>query len=205
MKADKVRIPEDVKGVRLDEKQKQALAEGKPVFVEGMTSKNGKPFDAYIQVNADKRGIEFRFDSDRKREQSQKNEQEQPQNGEVRISKTLLGVELSDKRQGDLKAGQTVYVSGMTDKKGEEFSAYIKVNPDKGKPDFFRYDPDKAKKQGAEVIPDSRSKMQVAVNSEGKTNEATKDLKEPLKQGQTKPTERQAAKKEVKKSKGMKI
>jgi hypothetical protein len=66
VRAEKIKIPESIKGIRLDEKQRQALSEGKPVFVEGMTSKNGKEFSASIQVNAEKRGIEFRFDTDKK-------------------------------------------------------------------------------------------------------------------------------------------
>ena len=96
----------------------------------------------------------------------------------------------------------------MTDKAGEPFNAYIKVNTEKEKLDFFKWNPDKAKKQGAEVTPDNASKTQVAVNSEGKTNEATKNIKEPLKQGQTEPNQKQQEqqeKKEVKKAKGMKM
>lgn len=69
------------------------------------------------------------------------------------------------------------------------------------------------KKQGAEVTPDNNSKTQVAVNSEWKTNEATKNAKESLKPGQITPNGKQQAKqeeqkqekKEVKKSKGMKM
>jgi len=38
----------------------------------------------------------------------------------------------------------------------------------------------------------------VAVNNEGKTNEATKNVKEPLKSGQTRPDEKQKAKQEKK-------
>ena len=47
---------------------------------------------------------------------------------------------------------------------------YIKFNPEKGRP--YRYDtnPDNAQK----VAPSNESRTQVAVNSEGKTNEATK-------------------------------
>jgi hypothetical protein len=41
------------------------------------------------------------------------------------------------------------------------------------------------------------------VNNEGKTNEATKHVKEPLKKEQSEPTEKQ--KKEVQKKKGRKI
>ena len=48
--------------------------------------------------------------------------------------------------------------------------------------DFFRWNPDRAKRQGAEVKPAVESRTQVAVNSEGKTVEAVKGVKEPLKQ-----------------------
>ncbi|MDR3247122.1 MAG: DUF3945 domain-containing protein [Prevotellaceae bacterium] len=190
-RAHKIKIPEAIKGVQLDNKQIQELSEGKPVFVEGMTSKNGKEFSAHIQVNAEKRGIEFLF-NEKKPEQSQN--QGQSQNGEVKIPKTLLGVELSDKQKDDLKSGQTVYVSGMKDTKGEQFNAYVKINTEKGKLDFFKWNPEKAQKQGSTVIPDNASKTQVAVNSEGKTNESTKNVKEPLKKGQTQPTEKQSGK-----------
>ena len=47
------------------------------------------------------------------------------------------------------------------------------------------------------------NKTQVAVNNEGKTNEATKHVKESLKKEQTEPTEKQ--KKEVQKKKGRKL
>jgi hypothetical protein len=194
IRADKIKIPESIKGVQLDEKQKQALSEGKSVLVEGMTSKNGKEFSANIQVNADKRSIEFRFDNQPKQEQTQKTEQKQSQNGEVKIPKTLLGVALTNKQQEILKAGETAYVAGMKDKTGEPFNAYVKVNTEENKLDFFKWDPNKAQKQGAEVTPDNASKTQVAVNSEGKTNEATKKVDEPMKQGQTQPTEKQEAK-----------
>ena len=45
----------------LSDQQYKDLVEGKAVKVEGMTSKNGKSFDATLQVNADKKGIEFIF------------------------------------------------------------------------------------------------------------------------------------------------
>ena len=73
-----------------------------------------------------------------------------------------------------------------------------------------------AAKDSQKVTPAAESKTQVAVNNEGKTNEATKYTKEPLKQGQTQPTAKQVEKKEQqqeqkqspaapKKSKGRKI
>ena len=51
-------------------------------------------------------------------------------------------------------------------------------------------------------------KTQVAVNNHGKTNEATKNVKEPLKTGQTQPTAEQKQKQDEnkqKKSRGRKM
>lgn len=184
-RADKIRIPNTIKGVQLDENKKKELEEGKSVFVEGMTARSGREFNAHLQIDADKRGIGFRFNQSL--EQGQKvNVQRQ-----VRIPNSLLGKELTEEQQQKLIKRETIYVTGMKDKKGQEFNAYIKVNDEKGKLDFYKWNPDKAQAKGAEVIPDNKSKTQVAVNSEGKSNEATKDVKETLAKEQVKPSERQ--------------
>ena len=219
---DKLVISQNLKGAELSPDQQQALREGKKVLVEEMTSKktmgtdHPRKFDAYVQFNAAKGGYDFSYDGlDRnkyqqgnKQEQSQNQSQEQ-QNG-VRIPKKLLGVDLSEEQQNKLRDNKAVYVQGMLkDAKGEPFNAYVKVNNEKGKLDFFKWNPDKAKKQGADVKVAEGNKTQVAVNSQGKTNEATKHSKEPLKQGQQKPTENQQQqqnnKRVVKKSTGHKM
>lgn len=186
-RADKINIPEEIKGVKLDENQQKELSEGRAVFVEGMTSRNGNDFSAWLQINADRRGIGFRFD-----QQDQKqnlNDQKQ-----VHIPNSLLGKDLSEEQQHKLETRETIYVSGMKDKEGQEFNAYVKINDEKGKLDFYKWNPDKAQTKGAEVTPDNKSKTQVAVNSEGKTNEATKHVKKPLNKEQVNPTEQQTAK-----------
>ncbi|GET24361.1 DUF3945 domain-containing protein [Prolixibacter sp. NT017] len=193
LRADKINIPDEIKGVRLNERQKQELQEGKAVLVENMTARSGKEFSAYLQVNAEKRGLEFIF-----------NNQVQNQQINLRIPKKLGGVSLTEKQQADLKAERTIYVQGLTDKKGEKYNAYIKVNPEKGKLDFFKWNPDKAQ----EKTPDNAHKTQEAVNSQGKTNEATKNVQEPLKPGQTRPNEKQQgeeAKQQKSKAKGLKV
>jgi hypothetical protein len=211
---DKLVISQNLKGAELSPEQQQALREGKKVLVEEMTSKktmgtdHPRKFDAYVQFNAAKGGYDFSYDGlDRnkyqqgnKQEQSQNQSQEQ-QNG-VRIPKKLLGVDLSEEQQNKLRDNKAVYVQGMLkDAKGEPFNAYVKVNHEKGKLDFLKWNPDKAKKQGADVKVAEGNKTQVAVNSQGKTNEATKHSKEPLKQGQQKPTENQEQKQVNKKKK----
>ncbi|MFR3214853.1 MAG: DUF4099 domain-containing protein [Dysgonomonas mossii] len=210
VRADRIKIPNEIKGVALNEQQKKDLAEGKGIYLKDMKSKNGVNFNATVQINADRRGLEFKFDNANKLSQDQqqsntnKQAQSQPQEKKFRIPTKLLGVELSQEQQDKLKENKTIYVTGMLDKKGETFNAYIKVNTEKEKLDFFKWNPDKAQK----VTPDNNSKTQVAVNSEGKTNEATKKNEEPLKQGQTQPTEKQQEKqekKELTKSRGIKM
>jgi hypothetical protein len=75
----------------------------------------------------------------------------------------------------------------LKDGQDQPFNAYVKINHGEGKLDFYKFNPEKARKQGAEITPASESQAQVAVNSEGKTNEATKKVNEPLKQGQSQP------------------
>jgi hypothetical protein len=206
VRADKLKVPDFIKDVQLNEQQKKELSEGKAVWIDGMTSKKGSEFSAYFQYNADKKGFEFRFDNDR---QSQNQEQKQQNTHQIDVPKTFRKVELSQDQRDSLSEGKTVHISGLEDKKGQKYSGYITLNKENGKTDFmFPYEYKKAASEGR-VIPDDRHKTQTAVNSEGKTNEATKNLKEPLQKGQTKPTEKQAEKqKEVQKpqkSKGIKF
>ena len=202
VRADKVKIPENIKGVELNEQQKKNLLEGKAVYLENMTSKKGTSFDAFIQFNADRRGIEFRFDNDKNRGQSQM------QGGEQKdIPKTFRKQELNEDQRTSLREGKTVYVGGLEDKSGKKYSGYITLNKENGKLDFMFPKDYKEAVTAGKVIPDDRHKTQVAVNSEGKTNEATKKVDKPLEKGQTKPTEKQAEKqqKEEKPKKRMKI
>ena len=209
---DKLTVSQNLKGAELSPEQQQALKEGKKVLVEGMTSKktigtdNPRKFDAYVQFNAAKGGYDFSYDGLDRNKYQQNNKQQQNQSEEqqnkVRIPKNLLGVDLNEKQQNSIREGKATYVQGMVkDGKGEPFNAYVKVNTEKGKLDFFKWNPDRAKKQGAEVKPAEASKTQVAVNSQDKTNEASKHSNEPLKQGQQKLTENQEQKQVAKKKK----
>ena len=89
-----------------------------------------------------------------------------------------------------------------------EIVRYITLNKETDKTDFMFPKQYKEALAAGKIIPDDRHKKQVAKNSEGKTTEATKNVKEPLNKGQTQPTEKQAARQEQdkpKKSKGIKM
>lgn len=210
-RSDRIRIPDEIKGVKLNDQQKKILSEGKALYLEGMTAKSGNAFNAMVQINADKRSVEFQFDRVSKQIQKQ-TESQDPSNHQnqkivdVKILNKLGGVELSDKDQSTLKEGGVIYVKGLVDKKGQQYNAYVQVNNEKGKLDFFKWNPQK----NQTVIPDNNAKTQVVVNSEGKTNEATKQSSELIKNGQVQATrklEQETNQKQElqKKSKGVKI
>ena len=200
VRADRIRVADSIKGVQLNEQQKSDLTQGKAVYIEGMTSKKGTPFDAYVQYNAEKKGLEFRFDNTK-----QNHQHSQSQEQSLNAPKTFRKKELTGDQRDSLQEGKTVYVDGLTDKKGKQYSGYITLNKETGKTDFMFSKDYKDALAAGKVTPDDRHKTQVAVNSEGKTNEATKKVKEPLEKGQADRSEKQAEKQEVKKSKGTRI
>jgi len=203
LRTDKINIPDEVKGVKLKGKQKQTLLEGKPLYIEGMISKKGTAFDATVQFNADKRFVEFLFDRTGTNKQTQSSQQTQTQEA----PKTFRDKELDNEQYQKFKDGQTVYVSGLVDKKSKGYNGYITFNKDTNKTDFSFQNPNKIKEQAK---PTEAHKTQTAVNSEDKTNETTKNIKEPLQSGQTNPDnkkqqEQQEAPEVTAKSKGRKM
>ena len=195
LRADRVNIPKEIKGVTLTDAQYKDLVEGKAVKVEGMTAKSGKPFNATLQVNAEKKGIEFIFDNKQGLKERQQHSQQQG------APHKLCGLELSDKQREALDSGRTLYLKNMVDKEGQPFNAYVKMDKEQNRPHFYKWNPDKKQETGKEkvVAVAEEHKTQVAVNNQGKTNEATKNVNEPLKSGQTQPTAVQKQKLEEKK------
>jgi hypothetical protein len=201
LRADWMKVPDEMKGVKLTDEQKQTLLEGKPLFLQGMISKKGEPFDAPVQYNADKRYVEFLFD---RSERNQLTGTQQEQNQVREAPRIFRGKELNEKQYQDLKDGQIVYVDGLVDKKQKPYQGYIIYNKETGVTKFDFNNPDKLK---AQAKPVEANKTQVAVNSEGKTNEATKNINEPLKSGQQAPDSKAQQEKQQNpnKSKGRKI
>ena len=206
LRADRVSIPKEIKGVTLSDTQYKDLVEGKAVKVEGMTAKSGKSFNATLQVNAEKKGIEFIFGDNKSLRERQEHKQAQQQG----VPHKLCGLELSEKQREALDSGRTLYLKNMVDKEGKSFNAYVRMDKEQNRPRFYKWNPDKKQETGKEkvVAVAEEHKTQVAVNNHGKTNEATKHVKEPLKTGQTQPTAEQKQKQDEnkqKKSRGRKM
>lgn len=201
-----MKIPDEIKGIKLDDHQKQTLLEGKPLYLEGMTSKKGELFDATVQFNADKRYVEFIFNNNQNRHQSQQqnpsSQHNQSKDGEA--PKVFRGKELDDAQYEKFKAGQTVYVDGLVNGKGKAYQGYITFRKETSKTEFSFTNPNKLKEKAQ---PSEDHKTQKAVNSDGKTNEATKNIKEPLESKQQQPVNKQQESQQKKptRSKGRKM
>jgi hypothetical protein len=111
--------------VELTEQEQNDLREGKKVYVEGMIAKSGNEFNAFIQVNAERRGVEFIFENDK-----------------LFNRQSLGGVELTKQQIEDLNMGKAIFVEGMERKDGEIFSSYVKLDEATGRPAYTRYNPD---------------------------------------------------------------
>ena len=224
--ASKVRIPERIGKTEITAQERDMLRAGLPVRDKLIERNDGRKFVTTLQVNVEQRGVEFVPGTGRspRAVQTQENKEKQAQgtentantnkeqrrntwtnaDGSIRPISKWSGVDFTEQQKADYVAGKAVKLENVTDKQGFHATMYIRFNPEKGRP--YRYDtnPDNAQK----VAPSNESRTQVAVNSEGKTNEATKNLKEPLQKGQTAPkdeTQQQHQEQPQRKSKGMRM
>lgn len=141
--------------------------------------------------------------------------------GEIWVYSKQAGVQLSHEDFNKLCNKEPVFVEGMqakpkeqaadasgaqkveaTDQQGQKYNAWVWIDESKGRVRHSSKHPDQvraieakqAAKDGQNLKPAAESQTQAAVNNEGKTNEATKHSTEPLKKGQSQPTEKQAEK-----------
>ena len=208
----KVRIPDTIGKTPITKDDKRVLYSGVPLRKE-IELANGRKFTPLLQVNVEQRGVEFvpgstrqaqgqKQNGDKKQtadKQEQKAEgdaggqkkQQDPnhwlnEDGTIRRLNTYFKKELTEQQKDDYVAGKTIEIKEVPNKNGSgTYTAYVKFDFDKMQPRSYRNNPDL--KQAKEQIPTNENKVQVAVNEQGKTHEATKHTKDPLSPGQSAP------------------
>lgn len=208
----KVRIPDTIGKTPITKDDKRVLYSGIPLRKE-IELANGRKFTPLLQVNVEQRGVEFvpgstrqaqgqKQNGDKKQtadKQEQKAEgdtggqkkQQDPnhwlnEDGTIRRLNTYFKKELTEQQKDDYVAGKTIEIKEVPNKNGSgTYTAYVKFDFDKMQPRSYRNNPDL--KQAKEQIPTNENKVQVAVNEQGKTHEATKHTKDPLSSGQSAP------------------
>ena len=208
----KVRIPDTIGKTPITKDDKRVLYSGIPLRKE-IELANGRKFTPLLQVNVEQRGVEFvpgstrqaqgqKQNGDKKQtadKQEQKAEgdaggqkkQQDPnhwlnEDGTIRRLNTYFKKELTEQQKNDYVAGKTIEIKEVPNKNGSgTYTAYVKFDFDKMQPRSYRNNPDL--KQAKEQIPTNENKVQVAVNEQGKTHEATRHTKDPLSPGQSAP------------------
>lgn len=203
---DKIFIKPKIANVELDMKQIGILKNGGVIREQQIELPNGRKFTADLQYSADKRDVVF-VNSEQyrqKREVSQEQSGQQlnswlDKDGNIKNLTKWKGVPLSETAQADYRAGKQILVGEIPDKKGNPCTVYLQFDPEKQRPKQTYVYPDREKVVGVA----EESKTQYAVNNQGKTNEPTKGIKEPLQRGQTEP--KNEAQKKQTKPKGPKV
>ena len=233
--ASKIRIPDRIGLTELLKPEQEILRAGLALPKE-VTLKGGRKFEAMLQVNADKRDVEFvpeylwqgqsqrRGNGQEKKQKSQetpdtpgqqqkeagnqengqrRNRSWTNEDGSIRPIGKWKDDKFTEQQKADYVAGKVVVLANAKDDQGQPCTKYLKFDREKGRPLTYSANPDLAQT----VAPSNESRTQLAVNNEGKTNEATKHLKEPLTQGQTAPKDdaQKQQQEKPKKSKGMKV
>ena len=220
--ANKVRIPDKIGLTPVSSAEKDILRAGLALPKE-VTLSNGRKFQALLQVSAEKRDVEF-VPGQRRQQQSQRQSKQQDnpdaqgqtqengerqrrnrswtnEDGSIRPISKWKDDLFNEQQIADYVAGKTVVLANAKDDQGQPCTKYLKFSHEKGRPLTYSQNPDLAQT----VAPSNESRTQLAVNNEGKTNEATKHVKEPLQQGQTAPKDETQQKRQTRKSKGVKV
>lgn len=190
MPVDKIYIKPKVANISLDMQAIGILKNGGMIREQHVELPNGAKFTADLQYNAAKRDIVF-VNSDVYRQKQEQNSSQQQQvrdswhnpDGSVKRLEHWCKLPLNEQQQADYLAGKKVLVGETKDKFGNDCTVYFQYNPEKRQPETTRVYPDRDKVVGIA----EESKTQYAVNNHGATNEATKNVQEPLQRGQTAP------------------
>lgn len=203
---DKVYIKQKVANINLSMSQVNFLKSGGIIKEQFIQLPDGRQFTADLQYNASKRDVEFVNSDLYRNRQGQASGQEQDPalqwhnaDGSIKRLEHWCKLPLNEQQQADYLAGKKVLVGEGKDRFGNDCTIYFQYDPEKKAPQTTRVYPNQDKVVGVA----EEHKTQVAVNNEGKSNEATKNVKEPLATGQTQP--KNEAQQKAQKPKGPKM
>ena len=214
--ASTLEINDTIGKTKLSNQEIEFLKTGMAIPNKEIIGKNGKTYHATLQVSAERRGVEC-VRKQRTQKTTQKNENKQEQkagegektekrstwitkDGGIKRLKQWNKIPLTEQQQNDYVSGNVAKLDQMVDDKGKPCTVYLYFNKEKQRPETSFDDPRLATK----ITPSNESKTQLAVNNDGKTQEATKGVKEPLDKGQTEP-KNDEQQKQQRKPKGPKL
>ena len=106
-------------GVPLSPMQLKALNEGHTILVEDMKRKNGEVFSSFVTMDKVTGGLQYT--------------RHNPETGEIYIPKEICSVQLTPEDKEALRKGQPVFLENMINRKGREFSSFVRLDMASGK------------------------------------------------------------------------
>lgn len=217
-------LPTSYRGKDFTPAQMDTLKDGGTVYMGEMTSKNKNTYQLYVTTNPETGKIVPMFPDEyhkkvdeglirpavkeehneegQSNQTQQANKETQGEGNSANNSEVPTNYrhhQLDEKDRKYLEDGGSVRVTGKLDAQGNPYVGFITWTKELG----FKYLYPNQYAEGVTngtIKPVAKFEAQVAVNSDGKTNEATKNVKEPLKSGQTAPTEGQEKKEKEQKT-----
>lgn len=115
-------------GVELSPKQIEDLNSGKAIFVEDMKRKDGEKFSSFIKKDEGSGQLSYtRYNPDSPEGKR-----------EIYIPKEISGTALTPEDREQLRAGRPVFLEDMVNRKGEEFSSFVKIDTETGRLSYSR-------------------------------------------------------------------
>ena len=111
-------------GVQLSPNQLKMLTEGHTILVEDMKRTNGELFSAFVTLDSVTGKPTYTRSN--------------PETGEIYIPKEICQTPLTPEDRETLRKGGTVYLENMINRKGEEFSSFVKLDLVSGRPQYSR-------------------------------------------------------------------
>ena len=218
-----VRIRDTFGQTKLTMPEILTLKKGLPLPPKEVVCRDGKARTGVLQYNVDRKAVEFVpngihwYEKEEQAKQAAEAKKEgkgeavstgaTEQKTERKPNWTLkdgsikpLGqwnkIPLTEQQKDDYANGRVAKLDNMVDEKGQPCTVYLYFDKEKQRPMTSLNDP--------RVKVSSESQTQKAVNNDGLTNEATKNITDPLTKGQTQPKD-DAQQKQQRKPKGPRL
>ena len=111
-------------GVKLTQDEVKRLSEGHTVLVEGMKRSNGDTFSAFVTIEQVTGRPQYTRSN--------------PETGEIYIPNEICKTALTSEDRETLRKGGVVFLENMINRRGEEFSSFVRLDMTTGNPQYSR-------------------------------------------------------------------
>lgn len=154
-------IPKYLGGVKLEEEDRTALANGEAVWITGMRSASGDLIDRYAKLNLENGNVQYgKTFKDFEKSLDEFIEQK------PKIPQDMYGHKFTTKEYQDLQNFKAVFINDFTGYDGKTFGSWLKVSKDTGRMGFYEQNPDEKQKSQRSAVSNNASQ----VNRQGRGN-----------------------------------